>query len=66
MGELAQVAYGPYVSRIGREPEPMTADYAAVIRHEEDWVVEQSEAPSSDPKQGGLAGPMVPDDGAHC
>ena len=30
MRELARDAYGVYVQRIGREPAPMTADYAAI------------------------------------
>ena len=30
MRELARDAYGMYVQRIGREPAPMTADYAAI------------------------------------
>jgi N-acetylglutamate synthase-like GNAT family acetyltransferase len=29
--ELVRAAYGPYVARLGREPEPMLDDYAALI-----------------------------------
>lgn len=29
--DIAQSAYSPYVDRIGREPAPMTADYATLV-----------------------------------
>jgi N-acetylglutamate synthase-like GNAT family acetyltransferase len=35
---LAVAAYQRYVPRIGREPAPMTADYAAAVRDDEVWV----------------------------
>jgi GNAT superfamily N-acetyltransferase len=35
---IARDAYAPYVSRIGREPAPMSADHAALISHGEVWV----------------------------
>jgi ribosomal protein S18 acetylase RimI-like enzyme len=31
IGEIARAAYGKYVPRIGREPAPMSADFAAEI-----------------------------------
>lgn len=31
LGRIAQAAYEKYVSRIGRPPEPMVTDYAAII-----------------------------------
>ena len=45
MTELARSAYAPYVARIGREPVPMTDDYAAAIGHGEVevWVAEREE-----------------------
>ena len=35
---IAREAYAPYVSRIGREPAPMTADHASLIAQGEVWV----------------------------
>ncbi len=35
---LTDAAYEKYVARIGRKPQPMTADYAAFIREEHVWV----------------------------
>jgi N-acetylglutamate synthase-like GNAT family acetyltransferase len=35
---LVREAYAPYVPRIGREPAPMTADYAALVEAAEVWV----------------------------
>lgn len=35
---IAIAAYAPYVSRIGRPPAPVTADYAAAVAHGEVWV----------------------------
>jgi GNAT superfamily N-acetyltransferase len=34
-----RAAYAHYVARIGREPAPMTADYAALIAAGEVWVI---------------------------
>lgn len=42
MRELAIAAYRPYVSRMGRRPAPMTADYDAVISRGSAWVAEQT------------------------
>lgn len=36
--DIAREAYGPYVKRIGREPAPMVADFAALIDAAEVWV----------------------------
>lgn len=36
--QIAQEAYKPYVKRIGREPAPMVADFAALIDAAEVWV----------------------------
>jgi N-acetylglutamate synthase-like GNAT family acetyltransferase len=33
-------AYTKYVARIGRSPAPMTADYAAALKHSRVWVLE--------------------------
>jgi len=38
--QIAVAAYQHYVPRIGREPAPMTADYAAAVGHGEAWVAE--------------------------
>ena len=35
-------AYAPYVPRIGREPAPMTADYADLIGRSEVWVADEA------------------------
>jgi len=35
-----RLAYGKYVSRIGREPKPMSADYAQAIAAHQVWVVD--------------------------
>lgn len=35
---LARAAYAHYVPRIGREPAPMTADYARLVAAREVWV----------------------------
>lgn len=40
LAALARAAYGPYVERMGTEPEPMTADYATAVEEEEVWVAE--------------------------
>lgn len=36
--EIAREAYQPYIKRIGREPAPMIADFAALIDAAEVWV----------------------------
>ena len=36
--EIAVAAYERYVPLIGREPAPMTADYAAAVRSGQAWV----------------------------
>jgi ribosomal protein S18 acetylase RimI-like enzyme len=40
LGEVAAQAYRGYVPRIGREPAPMTADYAQAVRSGPTWVAE--------------------------
>ena len=40
--EIVREAYGPYVPLIGREPEPMTVDYAALVRKGRVWIAETS------------------------
>jgi GNAT superfamily N-acetyltransferase len=42
LSSVAHEAYEPYVDRIGRPPAPMIADYEALIREAEVWVVEDS------------------------
>ena len=37
---IAEEAYEQYVTAIGRKPAPMTADYGALIRDGELWVIE--------------------------
>src|SRR5262247_4244215 len=39
---LSQAAYQKFVERIGRLPQPLTADYADVIRTDETWVAEDN------------------------
>lgn len=41
---LIHAAYKPYVQRIGREPAPMTVDYATVVEAGEAWVAERDGA----------------------
>ncbi len=36
--EIANDAYRPYVKRIGKEPAPMIADFAALVNAGEVWV----------------------------
>lgn len=50
LSRLARAAYAPYVPRIGREPAPMAADYAAAIAHHQVWVAEDAD---------GIAGLLV-------
>jgi hypothetical protein len=38
LAAVAAEAYRPYVPRIGREPAPMTADYAQAVRSGLAWV----------------------------
>ncbi len=40
-------AYARYVALIGREPAPMTADYAALIARGEVWVATQDACPGA-------------------
>jgi N-acetylglutamate synthase-like GNAT family acetyltransferase len=42
--QLITDAYTKYVARIGRKPAPMTADYAAALRHSRVWVVLSDDA----------------------
>lgn len=44
MRQVARLAYGRYVSRIGREPAPMTCDYAAIIATGCGWAWVAEEA----------------------
>lgn len=39
---LVRSAYQPWVARVGREPAPMTVDYARALTEAEAWVAEQS------------------------
>jgi GNAT superfamily N-acetyltransferase len=52
--DLVRAAYAEWVPLIGREPGPMTDDYAARIAAGEAWVVEAD---------GGLAAAIVLEDG---
>lgn len=38
---IVRAAYEPYIERIGREPAPMSADYAAIIHAGDAWVAER-------------------------
>jgi GNAT superfamily N-acetyltransferase len=38
---IAVAAYGHYITRIGRPPAPMTADYAQPVRDGQAWVAEE-------------------------
>ena len=38
---LVREAYAKYIPRMGREPYPMTADYAKAVRNQQVWVVEE-------------------------
>lgn len=42
LAEVAQLAYAPYVDRLGRQPAPMTADYDAIVARGEVWVAEDN------------------------
>jgi molybdenum cofactor guanylyltransferase len=48
---LSHAAYQSFVERIGRRPEPLTVDYAEVLRSSEAWVAED--------KDGKLLGVLV-------
>lgn len=37
---LVEAAFGGYMDRIGREPAPMTADYATLVDAERVWVID--------------------------
>ncbi|HEX6093055.1 MAG TPA: molybdenum cofactor guanylyltransferase MobA [Dongiaceae bacterium] len=39
---LSQAAYQKFVERVGRLPQPLTADYAEVIRTDDTWVAEDN------------------------
>jgi len=41
LAAIARAAYAKYVSRVGREPAPMTADYAAAIAAGHALVIER-------------------------
>jgi ribosomal protein S18 acetylase RimI-like enzyme len=43
MREIAKAAYQVYVDRIGREPAPMTADYAQIAECGHAWVAEHGD-----------------------
>ena len=38
---LVREAYAKYIPRMGREPYPMTADYAEAVKKQQVWVVEE-------------------------
>jgi GNAT superfamily N-acetyltransferase len=40
---IAVAAYQRYVPTIGREPAPMTADYAAAVRHGQAWIATEDD-----------------------
>jgi transcriptional regulator GlxA family with amidase domain len=40
---LVRAAYRPYVARIGREPAPMTVDYAATIDEADVWIAQRGD-----------------------
>lgn len=40
---LAGDAFEVYVARIGRQPAPMTADYAAALEYSRVWVIEEGD-----------------------
>lgn len=50
VAELARRAYGKWVSVIGAEPQPMGADYEAIVANDVVWVVDGAQ---------GLAGCLV-------
>jgi GNAT superfamily N-acetyltransferase len=40
---IVAAAYSPYIARIGREPAPMTADYARVLDAGHTWVAQAAD-----------------------
>jgi ribosomal protein S18 acetylase RimI-like enzyme len=44
MAAIATDAYAKYVSRIGRKPAPMTADYTAAVESASVWIAETAKA----------------------
>lgn len=44
LAELARETYGHYVDRMGKEPAPMTEDYASLVRAGGVWVAEHDGA----------------------
>ncbi|WP_216893844.1 GNAT family N-acetyltransferase [Nocardia alni] len=46
LADLAHDAYAHYVPRMGREPAPMRADYAALIQDGGVWVAEHDGVPA--------------------
>ena len=42
---LVRAAYAKYVIPLGREPKPMTADYAAALRDHQVWLLRANEQP---------------------
>lgn len=42
---LVAAAFGNYVERIGRKPQPMLTDYRAALNEHQLWVLEQEEVP---------------------
>jgi ribosomal protein S18 acetylase RimI-like enzyme len=42
--QLAKSAFAPYVARIGKQPGPVSADYAGAVDRGEAWVAEQAGA----------------------
>ncbi len=43
LAALARAAYGPWIDIIGGQPEPYRADYAALLRDHEAWLVPAQE-----------------------
>lgn len=41
---LVHIAYEKYVSRIGRKPKPMLADYGLAVTNHQTWVVSDGES----------------------
>jgi ribosomal protein S18 acetylase RimI-like enzyme len=44
IGALVRDAYGHYVARIGREPQPMTVDYDLAVREHQVWVLDGADS----------------------
>jgi N-acetylglutamate synthase-like GNAT family acetyltransferase len=45
LSEIARAAYEMYVTRIGREPAPMGADYETLIATSRVWLIERAHNP---------------------